>query len=450
MTPKEVETYLNSFINYEYHLQKLSPASFQLDRIRELLKLLGDPQKKIKFIHIAGSKGKGSTASLTASILKEAGYRVGLYTSPHFYSLNERIRILRQGASAASLFQGSVSNKRLNDVLRKVKPFLEKMRSTKEFGDLTFFEVLTALAFVYFLQEKVDWVVLETGLGGRLDATNVVSSSVCVITPISLEHTQILGDTLTKIAVEKAAIIKEGSSRVVVSPQERKVRQVIQKRCKDFQIKPIWVGKDIQYKLKSWNLKEQIFDIIQGGQRTYPRLKIPLLGEHQLMNATTAVGIMKSLRGLGGDVPKDAVCRGLKKVYWPGRFEMIKRDPYVILDGAHNGASVKNLVDTARMFFPKKKAIVVLGISTDKNKKDIVKNLNKISSLMILTKANHPRAVRWEEAEAKRYFSPKEFLMTKTVKEAVKLAYARRKKDDIILITGSLFVVAEARKLLKR
>ena len=317
MPYKEVQEYLNSFINYEHHLQKFSFSSFHLNRIRTLLNLLGNPQKTLNSIHVAGSKGKGSTSALTASILKEAGYKVGLYTSPHLYSLKERIRILEKGPvnsiREGGIFSDLISDKKLKAILQKIKPRLEKIRSTKKLGGLTFFEVLTALALFYFFEERVDWVVLETGLGGRLDATNVVSSKVCALTPISLEHTQILGGTLAKIAAEKAAIIKDEDSRVVVAPQEKEVRQVIENRCKEFKIKPMWVGQDIQYQLKSQNLQEQIFDIIDcdKGER-YCDLKLSLLGEHQLVNAMTALGIMLSLKALGVKIPGQAIYRGLK------------------------------------------------------------------------------------------------------------------------------------------
>ena len=454
MSDKEAQEYLNSFINYEYYLQKLSPGSFHLNRIRALLNLLGNPQETLNFIHIAGSKGKGSTASLTANILKEAGYRAGLYTSPHFFSLNERIRLLsltKQGSGRREMFSDSISDKKLNVILQKIKPCLEKMRSTRKWGDLTFFEVLTALAIFYFFEEKVDWVVLETGLGGRLDATNVVSAKVCALTPISLEHTQILGGTLAKIAVEKAAIIKNEDSKVVVAPQGKEVRRVIEKRCKEFKIKPMWVGKEIQYQLKSRSLQEQIFDIVDFNQgERYCDLKLSLLGDHQLVNASTAVGIILSLKASGVKIQQEAVYRGLKNNFWPGRFEIVKQNPCVILDGAHNGASAKSLVETIRAFFPKKKVIVVLGVSLDKNKKDIADELNKIGSLIILTKADHPRAGMWASKEVQEYFPAKRFSVTETVSQAVKLAYAQTKKEDIILITGSLFVAAEARKYIEK
>lgn len=430
MNSLQIEQYLNSFINYELSLGNTHAWVFKLDRIQALLQLLGDPQKNLKFIHVAGSKGKGSVCALTASILKEAGYRVGLYTSPHLYSFKERIRILSSlpNIREGRVFSGCITDLELSAVLKEIRPQLEKMRSTKKWGALTFFEVLTALALVYFFKERVDWVVLETGLGGRWDATNAVSSSICALTPISLEHTQILGNTIGKIAIEKAAIIKEAHSKVVIAPQERDAALVIKKRCEKFGIRPLWIGKQMISKIKSQ--------------------KMSLLGEHQRVNASVAVGIIESLKSLGVKVSSQAISRGLKKVYWPGRLEIIRRKPLVIVDGAHNGASAKALKESLETILPGKKVILILGVSSDKNKKDIIEELSLISSYVIFTRANHPRASYWEEKEVEKYLAKKDFSITSRVEEALKLAFARSRKDDIILVAGSLFLVAEARRII--
>ena len=448
MTSQRIEQYLNSFINYELSLGNTPAAVFKLDRIQALLQLLGDPQNHLKFIHAAGSKGKGSVCALTASILKEAGYKVGLYTSPHLYSFKERIRILEKGPvnniREGGIFSDSITDQELSAVLEEIRPRLEKMRSTKEGGGLTFFEVLTALALFYFFQKKVDWVVLETGLGGRLDATNAVFSSVCAITSISLEHTQILGNTVRKIAVEKAAIIKDARSKVIVAPQERQADAVIKKRCEKFSIEPFWVGKDIKYEVQSQNIQGQVLNVTAS--KKYPNLQLPLLGDHQLVNTCVVIGIVESLRSLNVRIPDKAVYAGLKNVCWPGRLEIVQRDPFVILDGAHNGASAKILAESVRTILPDKKVILILGVSSDKNKKDIIQELKEISSYVILTRANHPRASQWERKEVQKYFPEKNFSITQGVKEALKSAFAKSRKEDIILVAGSLFVVAEARK----
>ncbi len=433
MNSLQIEQYLNSFINYELSLGSVHPSVFKLDRIQAFLQLLGNPQDNLKFIHVAGSKGKGSVCALTASILKQAGYKVGLYTSPHLYSFKERIRVLDKESTPyireGEIFPDSISDRELSAVLKEIRPQLEKMRSTKKFGQLTFFEVLTVLAILYFFKKKVDWVVLETGLGGRLDATNAVSSSVCAITPISLEHTQILGNTVRKIAIEKAAIIKDARSRVVIAPQEKEAIQVIKKRCQEFGIQPLGVGRDIQYEIKLQNM--------------------PLLGDHQKVNAAVAMGIVESLRDLGVKISDKAISRGLKNVYWPGRLEIIQRNPLIVLDGAHNGASAKVLAGSLTKIFPRKRAILILGVSSDKNKKDILKELKKISSCIIFTKAEHPRASNWERREVQKYLPQRNFFLTSGVEEALRLAFAKSQKKDMILVAGSLFLVAEVRKLIK-
>ena len=227
---------------------------FKLDRARYLLELLGNPQDQLKIIHVAGSKGKGSTCALTASVLRAAGYRVGLYTSPHLNNCRERIRVLgplHPPSADEDIFPDMISEQELCAMLEAIKPCVARLHNEETFVGLSFFELFTALAFYHFHQARVDWVVLETGMGGRLDATNVAPSKICVITPISLEHTQYLGDTIAKIAGEKAAIIKDPLAKVVIAPQEPAARDVLEKRCVEFSIRPIWIGRDIRYKVAS-------------------------------------------------------------------------------------------------------------------------------------------------------------------------------------------------------
>ena len=456
MIPRKVQEYLQSFINYELHLKEVSPDTFKLDRVKKLLSLLGNPQRSFKIIHVAGSKGKGSTAAITAAILKDAGYKVGLYTSPHIYHLGERIRVLDGKGNGVALqnaqeiFPDSISSQEFNLILKETKPFLERMRETSR-GCLSFFEVLTALALYHFKKEKVDAAVLEAGLGGRLDATNVVSSHVCAITPISLEHTRILGNTTEKIAREKAAIIKTKKAKVVAALQEKNGEKVIRQRCRQFHIKPLWVGRDFRWSLIKHNRRGQIFDVYKRNhQKIYSRLFLPLLGEHQLMNACTALGVIYSLRDLGFSISKEAVKKGLRNVYWPGRFEIIQNKPLIILDGAHNPASAKIVGQTMVNIFPRKKVILILGISEDKDKEGICREFKKMAEMLILTKARHPRAHDWAKDNINVIFSGNIIFKTEDVKEALSLAAARAEKEDIILVTGSLFVVSEARKILAR
>jgi len=286
MTFQEAQQYLDSFINHETHLGQVDPASFKTKRVKQLLEHLGCPHKDLKIIHVAGSKGKGSVCVLTASILQACGYKVGLYTSPHVNHYRERIRVLNPkstpgvGLGCSDIFPDCISEEELCSTLAEMRPAVEKTRLQKGLETLTFFEVYTALALCYFQKQKTDFAVLETGLGGRLDATNAADSIVAAITPISLEHTKILGDTITKIAQEKAAIIKDHRQKVVIGIQDAGAEKVLEKRCREFAIDPIWVKDHVTCEAISKDIDQQMFHLTTP-KMTYGHLQIPLLGKHQ-------------------------------------------------------------------------------------------------------------------------------------------------------------------------
>ncbi len=440
MTYPETIRYLESFINYEKIPAYPYKESLKLESIKGFLRLIGNPQNCLKCIHIAGTKGKGSTCAFITYILREAGFKTGLYTSPHLVDFRERIRILSPKPYVVSRkledFEGIISKRELTALVIKLRPEIEKYNKVSQYGPLSFFEVYTALAFVYFKERKVDFAVLETGLGGRLDATNVVNPLVCAITPISLEHTQKLGNTLKEIAKEKAGIIKSQNPKLIVitAPQEKEAREVIRNKCKRVGAKLYEVNKN-----------------------TCPRLKIKLLGEHQQINANVAQGVIKALRGYNINVSADKIQNGLYHTVWPGRCEIISKKPLVILDGAQNVASAKVLKETIRTNFSAasavggsggqyNKLILVLGISNDKDIKGVCAQLHDLADTVILTKANSPRAA--EPKVLAEYFSAKVVKKTDNVKEALSLAKKKAKKEDLILVTGSLFVVGEAREII--
>jgi dihydrofolate synthase/folylpolyglutamate synthase len=468
MTFCEAQQYLDSFVNWEEHsLRKKDAASWNLERMRHLLRLLGDPAQNFNIIHVAGSKGKGSTCALTAHILATAGYKTGLYTSPHLNTCRERIRLLGVSAPSAgqdasvlttgatSVFPDAISEDDLCAVIDEIKSKIELMRFYKKWGRLTFFEVYTALALYYFRKKKADWVVWETGLGGRLDATNAVASRVCAITPISLEHTAVLGNTLAQIAREKAAIIKSADQKVVLAPQEKQAGDVLRQRCARYFIQPLGVGDDIRWEVVDQNLEYQTINIY-GTRGKYSHLELPLLGRHQAVNAAVAVGIFESLQELGLRVSPRVVDDGLKDVFWPGRLEIIRgTDPLIILDGAHNQASAIHLVESLReIFFQRGHALggggvtLILGICQDKDRKGICRELNKITQMVVATMADHPRAHKFGEEEFNIYFPGKSRIFTACVAQAVEYALQETEKAGLILITGSLFVVSEARRIL--
>lgn len=473
MTPHEAQTYLNSFINYELNLKTITLASFKLKRMETLLELLGRPQDKIRFIHVAGTKGKGSTCAFTAHILKSAGYKVGLYTSPHLKDVKERIRVLENSLSGCGvvdfapakvassttpqpdsngeIFSDCIRDEEMGSLLEKMKPSLEKLRSTPQYGQLSYFEVLTALAFCYFEQRQVDFAILETGLGGRLDATNVVQPLVCGLTPISIEHTQQLGETLEAIAAEKAAIIKgdwcpQGhQSAVVVAPQPPEALAVIQRRCSQQGLSAYLVGRDMTFKRIHQDIDGQSFHV-QGIHGKYD-LKTQLLGIYQIMNAATAVGLVESLAAYGVLVTDKAIQKGIAETLWPGRLEILRQRPYVILDGAHNPDSSQKVAQAVREIFPRKKITLILGLSDDKDKFRICRNFDEISNEVILTSADHPRASHFTDQEMESIFKTKKCVRTNNVREALKTALTKTGKEDVILVTGSMFVVSEAREI---
>ncbi|MFC1699324.1 bifunctional folylpolyglutamate synthase/dihydrofolate synthase, partial [Candidatus Omnitrophota bacterium] len=296
------EKFLNSFVNYERLTDVPDRSAFKLKRVKNLLSCLGNPQQNLPAIHVVGSKGKGSTCVFTAQILSAAGFKVGLYTSPHLLDLRERIRIVQPKAfSLKRSVKDKIPKADFAKLITKIKPDAQRLRQT-ELGALTYYEILTTLAFLYFKEQKCDFVVLETGIGGRLDATNVISALVCAIAPISYEHTQLLGKSLGKIAAEKAAIIKDSRQIVISAPQRAAALKVIKSRTKKIKATLFRVGADIQINKRAFNLQGQCFDL-QGIFERYSGLKIGLLGEHQLVNAAVACGACESLRYHGVRIP---------------------------------------------------------------------------------------------------------------------------------------------------
>jgi len=433
MNYKQAEEYLNSFVNYE-QIPGVSyaQAGYSLKHVEELLNRMGNPQLAARTVHIAGTKGKGSVAAMIAQVLSVSGYKTGLYTSPHLLNLRERIK----------LDGNLISEAEFAAAMAKVKPFIESMKQDAAFRQLTYFEALTVLAFVYFQEKQADFQVLEVGLGGRLDATNVVPSpAVCIITPVSFDHTQILGNTLAQIAREKAGIIKPGCW-VVLSPQPEEAASVFSDVCRDKQAKAIWVGRDITWHRIGGNLDHQSL-VINGRNGKY-KVNIPLLGDFQLENASTAVAALEILASEGFAISPASIARGLAEVKWSGRFQVVRQDPTVLIDGAHNVESIRRLVDNIRAYFASKRIFLVFGTSSDKDIPGIVKELVPLSPQVIVTQASHSRAAPLATlvAEfAKRGIQPE---TRRSVTEAISRALSLAEKTDLICVTGSLFVVAEA------
>ena len=433
MNYSQAEEYLNSFTNYEQIPGiTYAGAGYSLGHVEELLGRMGNPQLAARTIHVAGTKGKGSVAAMIAQVLSASGCRTGLYTSPHFHTLRERISIdgsLIPKAEFATAMDG-------------IKPFTESIKQDTSFRQLTYFEVLTALAFAYFQKRRLDFQVLEVGLGGRLDATNVVANpAVCVITPISLDHTQLLGNTLEEIAREKAGIIKSGCW-AIISPQPPKAAVVIAQTCRQKKAKVVQVGKDVTWHKVSTNLQSQSLEI-DGRTRSY-QVSIPLLGDFQLENAATAVAALEILSSDGFDISAASIGQGLANVRWPGRFQILRQQPTVVIDGAHNVASMRRLVDNIKAYFPGKRILLVFGTSCDKDIPGIINELASLSPQVIVTQASHSRAAPLAALATefrKRGIEPE---TRRTITEAISRALSSADETDAICITGSLFVVAEA------
>lgn len=454
MTYVEAIQYLESFINYEKIPAFSYPESLKLERMKGFLALLGNPQAGLRCLHIAGTKGKGSVCAFAAYILKESGFKVGLYTSPHLTDFRERIRVLeitddaclpvgRDIRNTDDDFEGMISKREIAGLVQRFRPAIEKYNRNCKYGALTFFEAYTALAFLYFRQKKVDYAVLETGLGGRLDATNTVNPLVCAITPISYDHTDLLGSTLKEIAAEKSGIIKSGQTKVISAPQEKEAREVIRNRCKETGAQLYEIGKDIVWHKKDDARRFQDFSV-KGIRGNYDHLRIGLLGEYQIGNAALAIGMVEAL---GEEkITALSIRRGLKEAVWPGRLEVASQGPRIVLDGAHNTASAAALREALKRHFEYKKLILVLGMSQDKDIEGVCDILCRIASKIILTKSRNSRAA---EPEFIQKILHRQAGLTDNIKEAIAMAKKSANPGDLILITGSLFVAGEARRCLK-
>jgi len=428
----QAEEYLNSFVNYE-QIPGISYAQpgYSLRHVEELLNRMGDPQLAARTIHIAGTKGKGSVAAMIAQVLSDSGYKTGLYTSPHLHTLRERISV-----------DGSlISEAEFAAAMAEIKPFIESMKQDATFRQLTYFEALTALAFAYFKKKRVDFQVLEVGLGGRLDATNVARPVVCIITPISLDHTQILGNSLEEIAREKAGIIKSGC-RVVLSPQPEEAASVISDICREKKAKVVQVGEDITWHKTGGDLHHQSLEI--EGRTSKYQVSIPLLGDYQLENAAAAVAALEILASEGFAISAADIARGLARLKWPGRFHILQEHPTVLVDGAHNVASMRGLVRNIKAYFAHKRIFLVFGTSCDKDIPGIVNELVSLSPQVIVTRTAHSRAAPLSTLAAEFSKRGIESETGETVGEAISRALSMADKTDVICVTGSLFVVAEA------
>lgn len=430
--------YILGLTNYEKSLKELySPGNVDLERVRILLKRLGSPETGLKIVHIAGTKGKGSTAAMIASVLRKAGYRVGLFTSPHLHTFRERVQVDGEPISAEDFAAA----------IERVKPHVEELNAAGEHGFITTFEALTAMALLYFAKQGVEALVFEVGVGGRLDATNVVTPAVSIITSISRDHTELLGETLPEIAGEKAGIIKPGIP-VVMAPQKPEVEEVIGSVARERGSDMVNVGREVVWRsLEHGGWGQRL--LLRDMEVEY-RVSMPLIGDHQQENAATAITALGVLRTKGWHISDSNIVDGFADIRWPGRMEKLGRRPLVIADGAHNGDSARRLREALTKYYDFGKVVLVVGVSADKNVEDIASELVPLAPTVILTKSRHMRAAE-PEAIAGAFSRPDILLETTgSVKEALQRARELASEEDLVCITGSLFVVGEAIEAVKR
>lgn len=399
-----------------------------LARSRELLGLLGDPQKKLKFVHIAGTNGKGSTAAMLAAVLQSAGYRTGLYTSPHLLRFHERMRVNGEEIDDKSLIT-------LTNTVRRAAAQMREMP--------TGFEIMTAIAFLYFVQERCDIVSLEVGLGGRMDSTNVIPApEVCVVMNIGLEHTAILGDTLEKIAAEKCGIIKRGAHAVLFGQTEG-VEAVAREKC---------TQEGVALTVTAQEKLERIFSSLDGqvfkyrGRGPY---HLRLLGEYQLLNALTVIDTCTALRSRGWEKLMDeAIDSGLSAARWPGRLELLRRSPDFIVDGAHNPQCVDALMDSLAALYSGKKLIFLTGVLRDKDWQQMLRRALPLAKAFVVITPPSARALDENELAGWLRAQGIEAIPAAGTDDGVRRALAMAGKDDAICSWGSLYFTGEVRRAL--
>ncbi len=416
-------------------------SKYGLERTEKILEFLGNPHKHIKTIHVAGTNGKGSTTAMLTSILMDAGYNVGSYISPYIEEFEERIQINRN----------NIPKEELAEVVTEVSKAVSKVVDLGYINP-TEFEIITCAGFLYFHKKNIDYAVIEVGLGGRLDSTNVITPILSIISSISLDHTQILGDTLDKIAYEKAGIIKENVP-VILFPQEKVAEDVIEKTCKEKNSKLIKVPRDIseyvavtsntlegkEIKTQQINLKNEYIDSYE----------LSLLGKHQILNSTVVVYAARELMNLGVKISKDNIINGLKSVQWPGRLEIMKNNPLVVIDGAHNIDGIKKLTESIDLYFKYNKLILILGILADKQVEDMIETIAPKAERIISVTPHSDRAELAEDLKIEIEKLGVRCEAIDSYEEAYKKALSYCNDDDLLLISGSLYMIGDMRKIIR-
>jgi dihydrofolate synthase/folylpolyglutamate synthase len=438
-TYEQALDYLFTKTDYEKQ-QKLryNVTTFDLERMNGLLRYLGNPHKKTKTVHIAGTKGKGSTATMLSRMMEANGYKVGLYTSPHVSTLHERITV----------DSVMITRKEFLGLMNRVQPILEKMAKKDHLP--TFFEIMTAMAFLYFIDKNVDIAVIETGLGGRLDSTNVITPEVCGITSISIDHQNLLGTTIEHIAREKAGIIKKGIPIVTV-PQDPAAMKVLKKQASTVKAPMTVTGRDVDFSYRFESSREHgphTRICVTTPTSKFEHLRVPLPGEHQALNCGLALTMLDALKNQGFEINDEKAVAGLNNVHMTGRMEIICRDPRILVDAAHNAASIRALIAAIGQHVPYDSMIIIFGCNCDKDVRGMLTELQYGADKVIFTRSNSPKAV-WPQDLAEMYseICGKMCQSTLSMTEALRVAQSAISREDLITITGSFYLVGQVKQM---
>ena len=412
-------------------------SNYGLERTYKLLELLDNPQDKLKIIHVAGTNGKGSTTAMITSMLKGCGYKVGMYTSPFLEEFEERIQINGE----------NIPKEKLAQLITKIKYAVDKVIE-EGYNHPTEFEIITVLMFLYFATEEVDFAVVEVGLGGRLDSTNVITPILSVITSISFDHTNLLGNTLEEIAAEKAGIIKS-CIPTVIYPQEEMAERVSSSKCQELDSKLYKINKE-DAKLINIIKEDKIYQQVKVKLDDEYDVKLPLLGEHQILNLAVALKALEVIKDKAPKLNRESIVKSLATVRWNGRLEIMSNSPYVVIDGAHNIQGITQLDKNIKKYFEYKDMYLILGILADKDVEDMVKVITPKAKKVFTVTPNSMRAETAEELleEVKKYNESCEAY--NDYKNAFEDALKLCKKDDLLLISGSLYMIGEMRGIIKK
>lgn len=411
-------------------------SNYGLERTFRILELLGNPHEKLKMIHVAGTNGKGSTTAMITKVLRGYGYKVGMYTSPYLEEFEERIQINGE----------NIEKDKLVKLLERVKTAIKKVIE-EGFEHPTEFEIITALMFLHFYNEKVDYAVIEVGLGGRLDSTNVIIPKVSVITSISLDHVNILGDNLKDIAGEKAGIIKEKVA-VVLYPQEKDAEEVVLKAAKEKNSK-VYLLKKEDCRLIDINNDKLYQNVEVKSIKNIYNIKLPLLGEHQILNLSVALNTIETLfENENIIINRELIEKSLEDVKWIGRLEVLRKKPTVVIDGAHNIDGIKALRKNVEKYFKYKKLYLLLGILADKQVKEMVKEITPIAEKVYALTPHSDRAELCEDLKKEILEYNSNTIALENYEEAFELTLKEAEEDDLILISGSLYMIGDMRKII--